>query len=76
MLYATCPTCGFLLADKQLPYESGIEKILADKQLSENEKNTKRTELLDSLGVFRYCCRMRMLSYCQLEKIISKNVLS
>lgn len=74
MLYPTCPTCGFLLADKQIPLEKGIEKILSNKELSPEEKNSARGKLLDDIGIFRYCCRMRAVSYSQLEKIISKTV--
>jgi DNA-directed RNA polymerase subunit N (RpoN/RPB10) len=71
MLYPVCPTCGSLLADKQLEYEEGLEKILSDTKLSEEDKNKKRKQLILNIGLYRYCCKMRLLSYIQTEKLIT-----
>jgi DNA-directed RNA polymerase subunit N (RpoN/RPB10) len=73
MLYSVCPTCGFLLADKQLDYEEGLEKIMGDIKLSNEEKVEKRKTLISKIGVVRYCCKMRLLSFIPLEKLIVKD---
>lgn len=63
MLYFRCPTCGTLLADKQIPWESGLMKICSNNKLSKKEKNKQKEELLTNLSVIEPCCRMRMISY-------------
>lgn len=74
MLYPVCPTCGTLLADKQIPFEAGLQKILNDKTLTDEKKAKSRSALLDSLEIYNYCCRMRTISYVPLEKIISERI--
>jgi len=59
-----------LLANKQIPYEERLKKICDDKKMSEKEKNSAKTKLLDDLGLVRYCCRMRILGYIRLINII------
>jgi DNA-directed RNA polymerase subunit N (RpoN/RPB10) len=73
MLYPVCPTCGFLLADKQTIYEESLEKILSDNKLSNQEKIEKRKELFNKIGLIRYCCKMKMLSYIQIEKLLTQD---
>lgn len=70
MLYPVCPTCQFLLADKQVPYEIGYQKIINDTKLSSLQKQKLIEKLLDSLGLKRYCCRMRMISFIDQSKLI------
>lgn len=68
MLYSVCPTCGFLLADKQLEYEKAIENICDDD--NDNKNDDKMEKILDNLKIERYCCRMRMITYIDLIKYI------
>jgi len=75
MLYPCCPTCGTLLADKQIPYETELNKIISNKKLSDEEKSKERSKLLDSLQIINYCCRMRTISFISLEKIMAENML-
>ncbi len=70
MLYFRCPTCKTNLANKQIPYEKGTEKICNDKKLSEEEENEKKMKLLDDIEIKRLCCRMRMISYISLIETI------
>ena len=70
MLYYKCPSCKTLLADKQLPFEKEMDRIVKDTKMSEDEKNDAKRKLLDSLELVRYCCRTRMLTYVDLIKII------
>lgn len=72
MLYFRCPTCKTELANKQLPYEEGLNKI-SKMDISESEKNKLRMELLDKLEVNNMCCRMRVLTYLKLIDIIKYN---
>ena len=70
MLYPVCPTCQLLLADKQLVFETEFAKISNDIKLSEDKKKKEVEKLLNKLGLIRYCCRMRMISYVDQVKII------
>jgi DNA-directed RNA polymerase subunit N (RpoN/RPB10) len=70
MLYFKCPTCKTILANKQIPFEEGLEKICENSSLTQEERDQKKMELLDQLEVKRMCCRMRMMSYVKLIEII------
>ena len=67
-----CPTCGHLFADIQLEYEEKRDAIINNnKSYITREKKTKlHTELLDKLFITHPCCRMRVMSYIQEEKIL------
>jgi DNA-directed RNA polymerase subunit N (RpoN/RPB10) len=63
MLYISCPTCGYFLGQKTLQYEQGKEKICSNPNLSADQRDQELSKLLLSLGLRRYCCKMRMMSY-------------
>ena len=63
MLYLTCPTCGYFLGLKTVEWETKSEEICNNPNLKIEEKEKKKQELLLSLELPRYCCRMRMMSY-------------
>jgi DNA-directed RNA polymerase subunit N (RpoN/RPB10) len=69
MLPPVCFTCGRLLADIQIPYETEIKKINNSND-SELIKQEKKRELLTKFYINNYCCRMRILSYINLIDII------
>jgi len=70
MLYFRCPTCGTLLANKQLVYEQKLEEICLNRKLNNKEKNDLKRKLLDDMELHRSCCRMRIMGYVKLiEKI-------
>ena len=70
MLYAICPSCNNLLADKQIFFEKEKEKIENDKNLSKKDREKEIEKLLDKIGLVRYCCRMRMITYLDQVNII------
>jgi len=63
MLYITCPTCGYFLGQKNIQFEQGKEKICSNPNLSSEQRDQEISKLLLSLGLKRYCCKMRMLTY-------------
>jgi DNA-directed RNA polymerase subunit N (RpoN/RPB10) len=71
MKYLVCPTCGKVLGDIEIDYEIKSEKIMTDSTLSEQEKIVKRKELIESMGIIRYCCKMRIITQVDPYKIIS-----
>lgn len=71
MSYAVCPTCHTCLADKELVWEDGLLRIVRDPNLSEEDRIKKRKDLMNSLELRRYCCRMRILgTILQIEERI------
>jgi len=63
MLYMTCPTCGYFLGQKTEEYDRKKLEICTNPKLSKKEQEAKISELLLSLKLRRYCCRMRMMTY-------------
>jgi DNA-directed RNA polymerase subunit N (RpoN/RPB10) len=63
MLYVRCPTCHELLGHLQIPLEEGMQKIDSNLKLSDDERNNKKRELINSFNLKDYCCKMRLLTY-------------
>lgn len=70
MLYPKCPTCGFLLADKEQTYYSELDKIMTDESKTFDEKEVARGKLMTRLGITKMCCRMRVMGDVRLEKLL------
>ncbi len=70
MLYLTCPTCGYFLGQKTMQYEDGKKDICTNPKLTAEEKEKALSQLLLGLGLRRYCCKMRMMSYKDLVQDI------
>jgi len=62
MIYAACPTCGFLLASKAEKYEKEKEAICQNPKLSKEEQENEIQKLIQNIGLRRYCCRMRLMT--------------
>jgi len=69
MKYLVCPTCGKVLGDVEIDYEIKSNEIMMEK-ISEQEKLVKRKELIEKMGVVRYCCKMRIFTQVDPYKII------
>jgi len=63
MLYISCPTCGYFLGQKTIQYENGKTEICSNPKLTHEQKEKQLSELLLSLKLRRYCCKMRMMTY-------------
>ena len=70
MIYLKCPSCSTVLANREIEYEKKLEKIVNDINTNEEQKRKLKTELINSLGLKNYCCKMRIMSYVQLIDII------
>ena len=70
MLYISCPTCATFLGQITLKYETEKEKICNNPNLSQDKKEEELSKLLISLGLRRYCCKMRVMSYKDLVEYI------
>jgi len=70
MLYAKCPTCKTILANKQVLYEEGMEKICSNTKMSNEDKKKAKNKLLTDLAITNICCRMRTMSYVKKVELI------
>ena len=66
--YPVCPSCGFLLANKQLIFQKKLSEINENENENENQITTEK--ILDELNIKKYCCRFRMITAEILEKKI------
>ena len=66
MKYVVCPT---LLADVEIDYEIKSNEIMMS-ELTEKEKLIKRKNLIEEMGIVRYCCKMRIFTQVDPYKII------
>jgi DNA-directed RNA polymerase subunit N (RpoN/RPB10) len=68
-----CPTCKQLLGDRQLIYEQLNEFIHKEYNLGnidEEQFNKLKKELVNSLNLDRYCCKMRLMTYTQMVDML------
>ena len=72
-----CFTCGKVLADKYQYYLRETQKFNEENgdvntidMSCKTIKKTKKGEVMDKLGLKRYCCRTIMLSHVDLIDII------
>jgi DNA-directed RNA polymerase subunit N (RpoN/RPB10) len=71
-----CFTCAKVIADKYDYYIQEMEKLKDKKKKSEDDDDYKyfsdihTKEILDNLGLTRYCCRRMLLSTSDLMDII------
>ena len=80
MLYILCPTCGYLLGTKEIPYENRLKELykkynidqesISKGILDTHEKfKEERADIVNSLCE-RYCCKMRLITYINLAELI------
>jgi DNA-directed RNA polymerase subunit N (RpoN/RPB10) len=69
MKYLICPTCGKVLGDIEIEYENKSSEIMM-LNISEQEKIVKKRELIENMGITRYCCKMRIFTQIDPYKII------
>jgi DNA-directed RNA polymerase subunit N (RpoN/RPB10) len=69
MKYVICPTCGKVLGDIEIEYEVKSNEIMMS-NISEQEKVVRKRELVEGMGIKRYCCKMRLFTQIDPYKII------
>jgi DNA-directed RNA polymerase subunit N (RpoN/RPB10) len=70
MIYIKCPSCGLLLGNRQMVYEKGLDEINSNPNTDNTKKLELKTKLVESLGLKRYCCKMRVMTYKNMPEII------
>ena len=71
-----CFTCGKVLADKYLYYQTKVRELKLTNSMDVNkviyltQENIKKTPegiVMDNLGLNKMCCRRHMLSHVDIE---------
>ena len=71
-----CFTCGGVLADKYIYFQTEVRKIKSSKGMSvdkvvyltkTNVEKTPEGVVLDNLGLHNVCCRRHMLTHVDIE---------
>lgn len=70
MIYIKCPSCGYLIGNRQMIYEKGLDEINSDPNTDDEKKLELKTKLIESLNIKRYCCKMRVITFKNLAEII------
>ena len=63
MIYLKCPSCGYMLGNRQVEYEKGLDEIESNPNNNEELKLELKTKLVESLQIKKYCCKMRVITY-------------
>lgn len=63
MIYLKCPTCGYILGNRQRLYDNGLNDIESNPNNDEETKLELKNKLIESLKIKRYCCKMRIITY-------------
>lgn len=69
-MYLKCPTCKHMLCHLQIPYEKKLNEIISNPKLTDDQKEDEKTKLVNSFGLRRYCCVMRLMTYKRLIEIV------
>lgn len=73
MLYMFCPSCRELLGDKQKYYERHMNEICQKVEMNEltkDEAEKQKQNLINNLGLRRYCCKQRIMTYVRTVDLI------
>ena len=62
MFYLKCPTCGYILGNRQEEYDLGLHEIESNPNNTEQMKLDLKEQLVKSLKIKRYCCKMRVIT--------------
>lgn len=61
-----CPSCGEFLGNNQILFDNAIDYI-SELDIDDTEKQKLKTKFLkENIGIKRYCCTIRMLTYTKL----------
>lgn len=63
MHYLVCPSCDYLLGNRQIFYETELNKIESDPNTTESQKLDLKQKLVEKLELPNYCCKMRVMTF-------------
>jgi len=71
MIYLKCPSCSYILGNRQREYDIGLDEIESNPNNDEQTKLELKNKLIESLEIKRYCCKMRIITYKNKSEIFN-----
>jgi DNA-directed RNA polymerase subunit N (RpoN/RPB10) len=65
-----CPTCGTVIGNRQIIYETKLQEINSNPKIDDDTKLEQKNKLINSLELKRYCCKMRIITFKSMPLII------
>jgi DNA-directed RNA polymerase subunit N (RpoN/RPB10) len=59
-----------MLCHLQQAYEKKLNDIVNNPKMSDEDKDSEKEKLVNSFGLRRYCCVMRLMTYKRLIEIV------
>ena len=69
MIYLKCPSCAYIIGNRQRLYDFGLDEIESNPNNDEQTKLELKNKLVESLKIDKYCCKMRVITYKNKTKI-------
>jgi len=70
MIYTKCPTCKQMLSHIMVDYEEKMNKINNDPDMSKQEIELQKQNIVNNYKLRRYCCNMRLMTYKSIVRIV------
>ena len=71
MNYLKCPSCGNLISNRVIIMKEKYDEIENNLDLTDDEKQQKRTDVINSMKLKRYCCKSRIMTIANLIDVIN-----
>jgi hypothetical protein len=82
MLYPICPTCGNILSNIQIPYQTDIAELCKKYNIDIEDVSRgairdpvfieERRKIMDKyIDFHRYCCKMRLGNFSDIVRIVN-----
>ena len=62
MIYIKCPSCGYLIGNRQMVYEKGLDEINTDPNTDDVKKLELKTKLIESLKLKGFSPKSSLLN--------------
>jgi DNA-directed RNA polymerase subunit N (RpoN/RPB10) len=59
-----------MIGHLQISYDKQLNDIINNPKLTDQEKDISKQKLVNSFGLRRYCCIMRLMTYKRLIEIV------
>jgi DNA-directed RNA polymerase subunit N (RpoN/RPB10) len=70
MLNIVCPSCNNCLGEYQLDFETKKDNICNNPKFTKKQQEEEISKLLNSYNFRRYCCKMRLMTSIDWNKVI------
>lgn len=69
-MYMKCPSCGMIVGNRQIPYETKMKSIDNNPNIDEKDKLEQKNNVIKELKLKRYCCITHIMGFKSMPLII------